>query len=471
MRMPEQQDLTPRELEDQEFREQGVQDPTKRRLLIFLSEGVVLGTILAACGPDGKPSSPTAEPSPSATAEPSIEGFPDLPFPNKSLLLEAKNPYAGAFGLNPEAIEISYGQFTDFKGTPFVVGLDSATRIPLVITEKDQNAKWNTWKEATLRNIGQKSDILMGAFAGGNNMGPGDFENIQRVLNREYGMVGIYAGSSSLRSPDGSFDFTTLRGLLRLAKQNGKRVLIHPLIWFSDIPNSWRNLSADELMLRGKETIQAVLTEVKNANLTEPPIVVVTNEVGAKNDIFFQKKGIGYVDEFFGEARRILPEARLIINDYDNHTFTHGVFGNNYKMTKDVADRLSSRNLIDGVGIEAYTEASNLPPLDQIPAALKSYGLPVYITEFAVNIRNLLGTRGERFMKQADIYENVTKAIVSSGACKGFVDFQLGDRFSVHQNDPKFPTYAKNAEPTPYQDDLTPKPALYTQRRALLPTA
>ena len=71
-------------------------------------------------------------------------------------------------------------------------------------------------------------------------------------------------------------------------------------------------------------------------------------------------------------------------------------------------------------------------------------------------------------MGSARIYQSMTEACIESSACSAFTDFQLGDRFSAHQNLTSLPSFSENAQPTPYDDSLGAKPALYAQRAALL---
>jgi endo-1,4-beta-xylanase len=153
-----------------------------------------------------------------------------------------------------------------------------------------------------------------------------------------------------------------------------------------------------------------------------------------------------YVDVAFEAARQTDPEALLIYNDWDSHTFA----GSTYTASKTIADRLGPRGLLDGFGVQLYVDATSPPRKDQIVAAFRSFGLPVYVTEFAVNLRHATGSQQQRFDLQARIYEDVTAAVLASGVCKGFFDFQVGDRFSPMENITTLPFYSREADPTPF---------------------
>jgi GH35 family endo-1,4-beta-xylanase len=179
-----------------------------------------------------------------------------------------------------------------------------------------------------------------------------------------------------------------------------------------------------------------------------------------------------YVEEFFAEARRVYPRAILRYNNYGNSTLDRGVENSRYGDTKEIVDRLKSQGLIDVVGVQMHLNTLiGIPDEKGLIAAFKEYGIPVHVTELDIRIEGLMGTEEERFRQQADVYEKVTNAIVKSGVCKVITDFQLGDKFSYWEDPSSRWGYSANADPTVYRDDLTPKPALYAQRRALLPQA
>lgn len=74
----------------------------------------------------------------------------------------------------------------------------------------------------------------------------------------------------------------------------------------------------------------------------------------------------------------------MIYNDYDNHDQTSAVWENQYKRTKDIADRLYAKGLIDGVGIQMGLDGANPPNPQDIVATLPTYPVPAYVTEIAV---------------------------------------------------------------------------------------
>jgi GH35 family endo-1,4-beta-xylanase len=86
---------------------------------------------------------------------------------------------------------------------------------------------------------------------------------------------------------------------------------------------------------------------------------------------------------------------------------------------------------------------------------MKSYGVPVVITELDVDISGI--TNQDRLLIQAQIYHTIFEAALDSGVCRAIFMFQVGDKYSWLETDLK----RSNADPTPYDDALNPKMAYY----------
>lgn len=197
-------------------------------------------------------------------------------------------------------------------------------------------------------------------------------------------------------------------------------------------------------------------------------IFVVVNEAYTPGDIFQNKIGDEYVEIAFQTARATNPSAILIYNDYFNHTSSGKWSGERTKITKDIVEKLKSQNLIDGVGVQMPIVDANTPPAkDDVIETMRNYGLPVYVSEFGVTLQNVGGTNAERFAKQAQIYKDMLEATIESNVGKAFIPFQLGDKFHVWENLTQNPFYSKKADPTPFDDNLQPKPAYFAMQEVL----
>jgi GH35 family endo-1,4-beta-xylanase len=108
-----------------------------------------------------------------------------------------------------------------------------------------------------------------------------------------------------------------------------------------------------------------------------------------------------------------------------------------------------------------HIDATYPPTKDEIIKAMKSYGVPVVITELDVDISDV--ATKDRLLKQAQIYRTIFEAALESDSCKGIFMFQIGDRYSWLETD----LGKSNADPTPYDDNLNPKISAYVIRAVL----
>ena len=240
------------------------------------------------------------------------------------------------------------------------------------------------------------------------------------------------------------------------------------LICAGDTPEVIRNgnYSRDELIYIMTNHITNVMTRYKNTIHAW----AVVNEPYAPpyrtDDIFYRIIGPDYIEIAFQAARESDPTATLVYNDTLNHA-PAGRNGMMTNLTKEIVENLRTKNLVDAVGLQMHLDGSIPPTKEEMIKTMKSYGLPIYITEFDVNMKEVRGTPQERALKQAEIYRNVIEAAIESGRCEAIFIFQVGDRFSVWENFPG-QGFSKNADPTPFDDNLNPKPAYYAILQALL---
>jgi endo-1,4-beta-xylanase len=189
---------------------------------------------------------------------------------------------------------------------------------------------------------------------------------------------------------------------------------------------------------------------------------VVNEAFHPRGDIFSKYIGDDYIDIAFATAREADPDALLIYNDYDNEYLG----AKREKLTRDIVLKLQTKNLIDGLGIELTTLATNPVSKESLIEAMQSYSIPIYITEFAVLLGGISGTQEQRYVKQASIYKDMLEAAIESTVCNHFYIFGVGDKFSIHEN-PIFSWAAPNQDPTPFDDNLMPKPAYFAMLEVL----
>ena len=389
----------------------------KRTLIVFL----LVNLMLSACAPV---SAPTSTPAPSATLLPTATATP------------TSTPTA-----TPTATPTSMPTSKHAN-----ISVPTATPSTIVFTPQPP----------TLRNLADARNFYIGTFYMAY-----EFDRITTIQEKEFNLAGIYVGMSLTQPKQGDFRLDTMIGLAHRAFNAKREVLIHPLIWAGDVPDWVKkgHFSRDEMIQIIRTHIRALMKPF----LGKRVIFVVVNEAYIEGDIFRQVIGDDYVDIAFQTAREYDPSAILIYNDYDNHTTA----GARTQISQDIIKRLKAQNLVDGIGLQMHLDGAKPPSKDDIISTMRSYGLPVYVTEFDVNLRNVKGDQEQRFAVQAEIYRNSLEACIESAVCNHFVIFQTVDKYSVWETMPSLPFYSTNADPTPFDDEMRPKPAYYAIRDVL----
>lgn len=400
-----------------------------------------------------------------------VEVLPGLPFPDKKYTDTLIQPYAKAYTVTPENVSLQYRKFKDADGKEFVVGTDNLNGVPILMADKKDNGEWNSWREATLGALGKKRNVLMGTSWGGAHCTADDFRRIDETLRREFDLMGIYVGMGSTQSQEGVFNLDFNGKTADEAYANNMPIFVGPLVYYKGSPDWFMKLPRDKMIEAMNGQIKGVMGEMKKHNIAGKSIYYkVLNEAYDNNNFLMHTIGPEYVDIAFQTARATDPSAILIYTDYDNHTRSGGEYGNQYQRTMDIVTRLNKKGIIDGVGIEMNIDGANPPNAQDIVDTLPTYPIPTYVTDMIVDMKNVPVSTPGRFLKQAKIYEDVTRAAIKGGA-KFFFDFQIGDKFTWLEDPANVPLSSPIADPSPYNDDLTPKPALYAQRKALLPVA
>jgi endo-1,4-beta-xylanase len=180
-------------------------------------------------------------------------------------------------------------------------------------------------------------------------------------------------------------------------------------------------------------------------------------------DIFYQTIGVDYLEIAFRAAREADPSATLIYNDSDNHT-PAGITTN---LTRKNVRLIKTKGLVDVVGMQMHLDGARPPARKEIIATMKSYELPVYVTEMDVNMKDVAATEDEKYRLQAKIYREAVEACLESGVCRSITFWEVGDKYSWAEWPKDAPHASPNADMTLFDDNLEPKPAYYAIRDVL----
>lgn len=456
----------------------------KRVIFIY----ILFALLLSACG-SSQPaptttatSLPTNTPIPTSTATPipmiEIDGVkvPDPKISNPELfdLTSPDSPivqFANAFGVKPEDVgNLTPKLLTGIDGKQFVVlttGDLAATAnfdesgTPLLIAEQGVNGEWG-WDKATLKELAKFSGLNVGVLVDPSNPNTGSIEK------NEFNHAAVtFAWSDHIKTPN-NIDFGWVDRQARFAKDNNMSMRLYHLIFPSQMPK-WLidgvnngQINKDQAIEILKSILTKIITQGKKLGITEYSVV---NEPYINpyrtNDIFYKVIGEEYIDIAFVTAREADPSAILIYNDSNNHA-SSGQNGLTTKRTLQIVERLKSKGLVDIVGLQMHIDVSNVPNKEDLIKTIKSYGLPVSMTEIDVDMSKVSGTNEEKMIKQANIYRLITEAAIESGVVKDITFWGIGDKYSWLE---KFGS--PNADPTLFDNNLQPKPAYYAVMQAL----
>jgi len=158
----------------------------------------------------------------------------------------------------------------------------------------------------------------------------------------------------------------------------------------------------------------------------------------------------------FKGARRANKKALLGLSETANY-YTKGAFTD---QTKTIVKQLKDLGLIDYLAVEGHdlqyqNEMSRECTSDDIAETLKSYGMPILISEFDINTTWMDGSQPEKYAKQAERAQTLLGGFLKSGVVMGLNFWGIDDKDSwlvkedYHYNDIGG---SKNADPLPFHN-------------------
>lgn len=291
----------------------------------------------------------------------------------------------------------------------------------------------------------------------------------QQIVGREFNLTTIDAGLywNTSEPQRGQILLSLPDEQLPFAQARNMAVRGHPLVY--DGPGSWGSdpawllsgqFSRDEWISIVRNHVTQVVSHFRG-RIDE---WVVANEA-LNTGPFESHLGADYLEQAFRAARAADPGAKLIYNAADDE-IPYAGSRQTYStpLTQDIVRRLKNKGLIDGVGLQMHVlHPAAEPSKEDMIAVMRSYGVPVYITESDVDLTSVPGTRADRFKYQASIYARITDACLESGVCKSITFWGIGDKYSWLE----WMLHEPNADATLYDDNLQPKPAYFAVQASL----
>lgn len=213
--------------------------------------------------------------------------------------------------------------------------------------------------------------------------GPEDYEHLLTYFNQ---LTPENAGKwESVEGERDVMNWQALDTAYYFARDNGIPFKFHTLLWGQQQPGWIADLSPEEQLAEIEEWMAAVaerypdleMIEVVNEPLHAPPPYL--DALGGAGET-----GWDWVITGFELAREYFPESQLILNDYQILHLPE--FTQDYL---EVITVLQERDLIDAIGLQAhFLERADVPVVAANLDTLAATGLPIYISEFDLNLAN-----------------------------------------------------------------------------------
>jgi endo-1,4-beta-xylanase len=351
--------------------------------------------------------------------------------------------------------------FSPTRIIPSLTSTTPATATRTIIpTPTESPTPSDTPGPPSLRGFAQKNHFLIGNYLTGAWFhDPG----WQEVMLREFNMAVVSSGFywEQVEARQGSFNFSAPDEQVAWALNHNLPITGHALLlgWVPYIPDwlAFGGFSGEELTGILTNYISTVMGRYKG----QIGIYIVVEDAPLPSemsqDAFYKKLGYDYIDLAFEIARQTDPSAILIYNAGDNEMATSPTSA----LTHEIVARLKSKGLVDGVGFEMHLDGREPPDKEEVVAEMRSYGLPVHVTEIDIDLSRVAGTKEERYNEQARIYGDMLSACIESGVCESFSLWGIGDKYSWLRR------ASSTADPTPFDDNLNPKPAYFALLDAL----
>jgi endo-1,4-beta-xylanase len=279
------------------------------------------------------------------------------------------------------------------------------------------------------------------------------------------------ANWNSIHPSSTRYNYTKVDKLMEFAKANKMPVQIHHLIWGEQkfLP-SWLlkgNYSPNQLLSIMHSYISNLIGHLKG----QVVVWSVANEVFSRaqhdyglSDWWADHTGGGttYVNDAFIWAHQTDPNAKLILNDFNNET-ENSISNAEYNYIKTAK---ASGVPIDGIGMQMHIDASDPPTISDMVENIQrfnSIGVLTYITELDVNLNSVKGSDSYKNQLASKIYYDVVTACIQSKSCISIDEFGVTDKESLLKT-----ISNTNSHTYLFTSRYVPSPSYYSFRQALL---
>jgi endo-1,4-beta-xylanase len=273
-----------------------------------------------------------------------------------------------------------------------------------------------------------------------------------------------------LRPGPTKFNFSRVDQVVNFAQKNNMSIQMHHYIWGEE---KW----LPDWLLKGNYNKQQLLDLIHNhIDTMGKRYAGKVSEWTVVNEAFTRGQHMyglhdwwadhigdqSYIDQSFIWARQADPNSKLILNDFQNE-------GKN-----DVSDAMyayiksaKARGVpIDGLGMQMHIDGTHPPTKDEVVSNMKRFGelgVEVYVTEFDVNMNDVVGDAKVKDTIEGNIYYEMMRACIESKVCHSFSLLGITDKETWYNYMPGL----TDARPLMFDREYNPKPAYYSFRNAL----
>jgi endo-1,4-beta-xylanase len=286
---------------------------------------------------------------------------------------------------------------------------------------------------------------------------------IARIIAANFSAVWVSSAWSEDEPQPGRYDFSGMDWQVRWALKRGVEPWGHALIYNPEeaaelLPAWLKNETRPErLKEHFKRRIQTLMTRYKG----KVKRWIVLNEAykSAGHGDTWQARLGNYAPFVFQVAREADPAATLIYNEAFNEN-AEGFYSENRATTDQIIRELTARRLLDMMCFQTHlhaTEPLKVPEFVAYMKSLRDQRLQVCVSELDVSLKGYRGP--QKYQYQANQVSEAVKAALRVPVAALFI-WDVGD---VNGNS----WLGADADPTPWDKELKPKPAFYAILRAL----
>jgi len=300
------------------------------------------------------------------------------------------------------------------------------------------------------------------------------------ILTPDYSMK-----FGSIRAASEVADFTVVDRLFEFADEHKLKMRGHTLIWNDNMPDWTRRLSSAEMTRLLDRHIDEVAGRysgrVHSWDVVNEPIWVDSrNEGGLRGGPWYAALGRDYIARSFRRARQADPHGRLVLNEaFLEYRWFDSPFAKNRSRKPDspwskvrvhfldLVRRLRDDGVpLDAIGIQSHLSAQFQPEYDrgsllEFLDTIKGMGLDIQITELDVDDTIFPEDFAVRDRGVAKIYRDYLTDVLSTGAVRELVTWELSDRHTSTAEEIQAgkKIEARIPRSLPFDFDMNPKPA------------